>query len=293
MLFALARMRFGQAAKLHPSYPKVVFLMVVQAVEFNLGDQRGLEFQLWKRHQVRVIRRTLSQIGTDATLDVSNNLVIGNNIVAVTYFRAGYTPRDYPSDLEWKAVASIERSTSIKCPSIGHHLAGTKKIQQAFSRQDVLERYLDKQAASNLMKCFTGLWSIDDDSDETRKLISQVIESPGEFVLKPQREGGGNNLWNDDMKLFLQNAKNAEERSPYILMKKIKAIKSKGYLMHAGVVTLSETTSELGIFGACISDGQKVLRNEVCGHLLRTKVATSNEGGLAVGLSVLDSPYLY
>jgi glutathione synthase len=37
--------------------------------------------------------------------------------------------------------------------------------------------------------------------------------------------------------------------------------------------------------------GQAV-RNEAVGHLLRTKTADSNEGGVAAGFAVLDSPML-
>lgn len=44
----------------------------------------------------------------------------------------------------------------------------------------------DKEDVAKLRKCFAGLWSLDD-SDIVRK----AIESPGSFVMKPQREGGG------------------------------------------------------------------------------------------------------
>jgi glutathione synthase len=39
--------------------------------------------------------------------------------------------------------------------------------------------------------------------------------------------------------------------------------------------------------------GDAVVMNEVGGHLLRTKAATSDEGGVAAGYAVLDSPLLY
>lgn len=41
---------------------------------------------------------------------------------------------------EWNARLLIERSFSIKCPSISYHLAGTKKIQQVISNKDILEK---------------------------------------------------------------------------------------------------------------------------------------------------------
>jgi len=46
--------------------------------------------------------------------------------VSVVYFRAGYTPNDYPTEKEWAARALVEHSFSIKCPCISYHLAGTR-----------------------------------------------------------------------------------------------------------------------------------------------------------------------
>jgi len=36
----------------------------------------------------------------------------------------------------------------------------------------------------------------------------------------------------------------------------------------------------------------KVVMNDQCGYLMRTKVSSSNEGGVAAGFAVLDSIYL-
>lgn len=41
---------------------------------------------------------------------------------------------------EWRARLLIECSSAIKCPSIAHHLVGTKKIQQELAKENVLER---------------------------------------------------------------------------------------------------------------------------------------------------------
>lgn len=39
-------------------------------------------------------------------------------------------------------------------------------------------------------------------------------------------------------------------------------------------------------------DKNKILYNKQCGHMLRTKLSSANEGGVAAGLGALDSPYL-
>jgi len=48
-------------------------------------------------------------------------------------------------------------------------------------------RFLDnKEDIAKLRKCFAGLWSLEDS-----KVISDAIEKPELYVMKPQREGGG------------------------------------------------------------------------------------------------------
>lgn len=40
------------------------------------------------------------------------------------------------------------------------------------------------------------------------------------------------------------------------------------------------------------SNKDRVIINSPCGYLMRTKVSSSNEGGVATGFAVLDSVYL-
>lgn len=70
-------------------------------------------------------------MGEDGTLTVDGGAVE----IAVVYFRAGYAPNDYFGRAEWDARLKLERSTAIKSPSIGYHLAGTKKVQQVLAQE--------------------------------------------------------------------------------------------------------------------------------------------------------------
>ena len=72
----------------------------------------------------------------------------------MAYYRAGYTPTDYPSESEWQARQLVEESAAIKCPSVGYQLAGTKKIQQVLTQNNVLERYLTSDQCATLRQCF-------------------------------------------------------------------------------------------------------------------------------------------
>jgi glutathione synthase len=111
--------------------------------------------------------------------------------VAVVYFRAGYTPVDYPTEAEWKARQKIEESFAIKCPTVEYHLAGTKKIQQALAKPGVLERFVSEpRQASELRRCFTGLFPLDS-SPEGLRGLDLGLKHYENYVLKPQREGGG------------------------------------------------------------------------------------------------------
>lgn len=49
---------------------------------------------------------------------------------------------------------------------------------------------------------------------------------------------------------------------------------------------------ELGIYGVYVGTTSHAILNEAVGHLLRTKLSSSNEGGVATGFAVLSSPLL-
>lgn len=270
---------------------KPAIMMVVQPNEANSADQRWLEYELWERYQIPLIRRTLTEIVENGTLSEDKQLLIDGHLVTVAYFRAGYTPRDFPSEKQWDAVLLMERSKAVKCPSVSYHLAGTKKVQQVLSLPGVLERFVDAERAARLRTCFAGLWSLEEDDEEVKAVIARAISNPGDFVLKPQREGGGNNLWGEEISKVLSSATVAE-RSAYILMQMIKPAKHHAVMMRAGEVIEGTAASELGIFAGIISDGKTVYLNQFNGHLLRTKLEGVNEGGVASGYAVLDSPYL-
>jgi glutathione synthase len=57
-------------------------------------------------------------------------------------------------------------------------------------------------------------------------------------------------------------------------------------------VQLEDVVGELGVFGALLGTKDTVLHNTAGGHILRTKGALVDEGGVAVGAAVIDSPFL-
>jgi len=272
-----------------------VILFIVEDLTYNICDQKFHEFEIRKQNpDVYVIRKTLTEVADQGRLDDEKRLFIGKDEVAVIYFRCGYHPDQYPTEREWDARLMMERSLAIKCPSIQYHLAGTKKIQQALASPGVLERFFDDETKINEIRgIFTGIFSLDH-NDEGNRAYQDAMNNPSRYVVKPQREGGGNNIYGDDIIPFLEKIKDSNERNAYILMEKITTPITKNYMVRPGYdkPQFVNVVSELGIFGYIIGDSKKIITNKYVGHMLRTKLSHVNEGGVAAGLGALDSVFL-
>uniref|UniRef100_A0A061S7Y8 Glutathione synthetase n=1 Tax=Tetraselmis sp. GSL018 TaxID=582737 RepID=A0A061S7Y8_9CHLO len=272
------------------AYGGGVVLMVVQPGERNAYDQQWLQTNLWVNHRVRTIRRSLAEVAHQGRIGEDGKLRVGEHLVAVSYLRAGYTPDDYPSQVEWDGRKLLETSDAFKCPSVAYQLAGTKKVQQDLARPEILERFAKSPELGKIRQHFAGLWSLDDlDDASTVATVEDAIRRPSAYVLKPQREGGGNNLYDEDLATKLKTWKGL---SAYILMQRILPPVNRSVLIRNGSWVENNTLQELGVYGTFIRVGDRILLNETAGHLVRTKADSSNEGGVAAGFAVLDSPYL-
>lgn len=119
-----------------------------------------------------------------------------------------------------------------------------------------------------------------------------ILLLPQAFVLKPQREGGGNNLYGQQAVNAVKSM-TAEELHGYILMDMIKAPVTQATLLSTSDAPMVVgVTSELGYFAAYVGSATEVLLNDSTGHVLRSKPATLNEGGVAIGVGSIDSPWL-
>ncbi|KAI9483779.1 MAG: glutathione synthetase [Benjaminiella poitrasii] len=277
----------------HYGNPNARVVMLVQSGERNAFDQRWIEYTLLEKHGILLSRLTLEDIATRAQLNPeTKKLTIDGYEVAVSYFRAGYGPEDYPNETQWDARLMIERSFAIKCPTVAYQLVGSKKVQQVLSEPNRLERYIsDATAASEIRETFAGLYSLDSTTQAGQEAYAMALERPDDFVMKPQREGGGHNVYGQDILAELERLK-PEERNAYILMDLIKSPPLQNVMVREGKTVVGDVVSELGIFGTFLADGEKEILNDVGGHLLRTKATTTREGGVAAGFAVIDSPLL-
>lgn len=235
-------------------------LFVIEDVTYNICDQRFHEFYIREHYpHIKVIRKTLTEIHAIGKLGSNKELIIDGITASVVYFRAGYEPGHYHSENEWDARLMIERSSAIKSPSIHYHLAGTKKVQQALAKPGILKRFLsDDDEIKRVKDIFTGLYSLDknEGGDEA---VQMVLANPEGYVMKPQREGGGNNIYGSDIPDVLTKM-DEKERSAYIIMERISPPISRSYMIRPGgedPPKIVDMVSELGIFGAILGTKER------------------------------------
>jgi hypothetical protein len=117
--------------------------------------------------------------------------------------------------------------------NISLHLAGCKKVQQVLAKPGQLELFVHSESElAQLRDVFAGLYTLDKnelrdnantDSDAERvftQIKQKAMDNPNMFVMKPQREGGGNNIYKEHITSALQSM-NEEELAAYILMERI------------------------------------------------------------------------
>ncbi|EAU85776.2 glutathione synthase [Coprinopsis cinerea okayama7 len=300
--------------------PRSKILFVIQPGERNVFDQKWLEFELLEKHSIHVLRQTFDDLITSAKVENETLTVSSTTEISVVYYRSGYMPHEYPTPAHYTVRLILESSKAINCPTIALQLAGGKKVQEVLTRPGVVEKFLPEFSAEQIAELrgsFMDMWGLDEDSQDavgSTETGGQGKSEPlgttkarkefASLVLKPQREGGGNNVYKDDIPAFLDKLP-PEEREAWIAMRLIEVPQGvRGWLLRAGSVgyssdTLSahnaveaEVVSELGIFGWALfgKDGEKEkIEEKEVGWLVRTKGKDSNEGGVATGFSVLDS----
>ena len=288
------------------THRQIGILFVIQPSERNVFDQRSLEYELLAKDSIPIHRRTFDQLQHEASLDPPSSALLlqtteGSEIeISTVYYRAGYTPTDYTTQAHYDVRKLLERSLAINCPSIAIQLAGSKKIQAVLAKPGVVESFLLPNSSKGYVEPFT-----EEDIRDLRASWMDMwgLEEPDgaawardryqELVLKPQREGGGNNIYKGDIPGFLDRLEE-KERQAWIAMELIKVPKGgENYLVRSGSeVVKCQTVSELGIFGWALFGKGRESRYGEGGYLLRTKGEDSDEGGVAAGFSVLDSVVL-
>ncbi|CEM33001.1 unnamed protein product [Vitrella brassicaformis CCMP3155] len=285
-------------------------LYMVPDNERNEIDQRHLEFALYDTHGVTCRRSTFQDLAdaiesgalrilpdnpsASTPLATPGRLVWQRGLdevleLTVVYFRSGYAPPHLPDDRCWAAREVLEWSHAVKCPSGPAHLAGCKKVQALWCDPSTMDRFVPVCSRQPLREVFAP--QVDPSMAPKGEEVKDAIQHPEEWVLKPQREGGGNNLHGQDI---VRTLTKGEGLSEYILMKKIRPPVLPSLVFDRTDTAelkafVRPSLAELGIYSAKVMDGSEEVYNETLGHLLRSKDEGSNEGGVAAGFAVVDS----
>ncbi|KAB5570319.1 hypothetical protein GE09DRAFT_1271246 [Coniochaeta sp. 2T2.1] len=279
----------------------VIFL--VQGGEKNIFDQRHLEYELQKDSRTPVFRLPFSAILQRTSIADSDKRQLLYHLpsnpskvfeAAVVYLRAGYGPGDYPKSSDWDARYHLERSGAIKCPTVLTQLAGAKKVQQVLATETSgLGKFISQESGEfkKIWETFTNIYPMDSSEAglAARKLATDP-EACKKYVLKPQREGGGNNFYRTSIPPYLKSVPESHWGS-YILMELITPPPVTNIILRAGQLEQGGVICELGRYGACVwnQETREIIYNEDAGYLLRTKGDQSEEGGVAAGFGCMDS----
>lgn len=183
-----------------PAKPWVLF--IIDHTERNVTDQKNIEATLQIKFGVFTMRATLLEVGQNMKID-NNLLYFKGHEIGLVYFRTGYQMEQYDTgskDIDgWHVRTLIENSMAIKCPSIDVQLATFKKYQQAFSDESLLQQVTQsEEVTKQASHLFKGIWSLEDfgkPGAEVNIIFEDALAHPEKYVLKPQKEGGGNNFF--------------------------------------------------------------------------------------------------
>ncbi|KRZ67648.1 Glutathione synthetase, partial [Trichinella papuae] len=294
---------------------EAIILIMVEDELRNFADQRLVEYKiqsLAEFQHVPMKRFRLSDCPGNIATDGRGRLMLNGVEVAVVYYRTGYLPKHFPSEDVWSAFLQIELSEAIKCPWIGFHLAGMKRMQLLLSNSDTLRSVIDK---TKLLAWPVGLKQkiLHDDDEMYRQMKSVAVPmhdldaskvgadelmkhleaNADNFVLKPHLEGGGNNFYGQNLIKQL-NQLCGNERLAYVLMERIRPPSFDNWIVRANIPPeQTSVVSELGTFGYLLATGQQIVScSSDGGFLLRTKPSKEDEGGVMVGAAALDTPHL-
>ena len=214
--------------------------------------------------------------------------------ISVVYFRTGYVPADYDFKDAYELRSIIECSRAIKCPSVGYQLAGMKYIQCTLSVPETLKRFLapeDLELFQEIRNTFTKFCAV---GQRSLKLVEN--DAPGKYVLKNNLEGGGHNVFGDEVLPAMKDVIANGQENQYILMQFLSQTpQTASVLRDDDSLSIERVDSELGIYGTVLASSSN---KDVCfhfshgwGHLLRVKNCELLEAGVMHGDGALSSVY--
>jgi glutathione synthase len=291
---------------INPSATHTGILMIVSPYNFNICDERPIEFSLWE--QLPLIPCYRLDFGEDilqyTSLGPNRELLYSHPScryspleISVCYMRTGHEPREYVPGAGYTARLRLEESRAIKAPSLLSHLTTFKKVQQRLALPGEIERFLSPEDSAFVRATFMPMYPMDTTELGIKgRDLAENEESAKNHVLKPSLEGGGHNVYAGDIPRTLKTL-SEENWKAYILMELIKTPPQNGMLISPRGAYEGPVVSELGVFGTCLwrkkDDGEaEIQENNQSGWSFKTKPIDINEMSVVKGYGCFDSPFL-
>jgi glutathione synthase len=283
-------------------------VMIVQDFNFNVADERPIEYGLWDAN-IPCYRCIWEEVLDRATLTDDRRLLFQPPFsdqeleVSVIYYRAGFEPREY-DERGKQTRLQLELSGAIKAPDILAHLTTLKAVQQALTEPGVVAKLLPNASAveiEDLTSTFMPMHKLSPINPEIHHIATSQ-ELSASYVLKPNLEGGGHNIYRSDIPVHLSRVP-PDSWEHCILMRLIEPPKNvQGLLLTNEEVYEGDVVSELGIVGTSIwrrrpkGKGEvgevEIVRNDVAGWTFKTKPAAKDEMSVVKGYGCFDCPEL-
>ena len=290
IMFEAIKLAFPQ------QYKESIIVFVVQKNETNIFDQYSLSDELYNKYKLSSIRLTLEEINNKCTQDENGNLLIEGKLISLFYFRAAYCENDYPNEESWKGREIIELSTAIKVPDINTFLTTFKIFQYELSKPQILMHYCQNELIINdILRFFGGIYYLRDmSSEDAKNLLNNIKLEPEKYILKPMREGGGNNITGNKLKELIpeENSELCDLLKNSVIVDKIESYQHEGLILRNENIKIQNSISEYSIYGIILSNENNVIMNKSTSFLVRTKNKESIEGGIIEGAGAIDIPYL-
>ena len=277
-------------------YKESIVIFIIQKNETNIFDQYSLSDELYNKYNLLSIRFTLEEVKSKCIQDKNGNLFLDGKLISLFYFRAGYCENDYPNEESWKSRELIELSTAIKVPDINTFLTTFKIFQYELSKPKILMKYCDSELIINdILRFFGDIYNIRDmPVNEIKELFNKIKNEPEKYILKPMKEGGGNNITADKLKELIpdEDSEISDLIKNSVIVKKIESYEHEGLILKNEKINLQNSISEYSIYGIVLTENDNFIMNKSVSFLLRTKDKDNVEGGIIEGAGAIDIPCL-
>lgn len=269
--------------------PKAIMVMVAPK-ERNVVDQWAPSKELLKKG-IKVKRFCFEELAQSMVFDDQTGIVsMYGEEIAFFYFRSGYMPDQY-NEAAWKVREVMECSQAIKCPDVTLQLINMKYFQYVINFPETWTKFgYSKETFDSVNKTFKDIKIFSDFECKKEKLLEYIHQNggPNNFVLKPQREGGGNNYFKEEILKRIQED-SEDILQGYILMELIKSKPYGGIFTNWKTINVRPVVDELGVFYFFLTAEGKMLKTLEGGSLVRSKILGTTEGGVAAGYAFINS----